>query len=318
MKNLNKILISGATGFIGSHLTEQLINEGFYVGIIKRKNSDTWRIKDSLDKIKSYDANLQDINEVANAVSHFKPDAILHLATYYTVEHKPSEVPVMIDTNILGAINLLEASKENAVKLFVNTSSCFVYEESENKLDENSKLKPLNLYGLTKIHSEDACSFYAEKYGLKAMTLRLFPPYGPKDNERRLVPYAIKSFLNETPLKMTSGKQKWDFTYVEDVVNAYSKALNLDELFEGHEIFNIGAGNAASVREVVTNLKEITGSMCEPEWDAVPHRKNEIWYNCADINKAKKLLNWEPQINIREGLQKTVEWYKDFWKENGR
>ena len=123
---INKVLITGATGFIGSHLVQRLIHEKLEVGIIKREYSDVWRIKGLLDKIVTYDVDLCDTQGIAKAVSHFRPDVIFHLATYYAVDHKPQEIPLMVDTNVLGTINLLDAAKESMVKLFVNTSSCFV------------------------------------------------------------------------------------------------------------------------------------------------------------------------------------------------
>lgn len=316
MENLNKVLITGATGFIGSHLTQRLIPEGFEVGIIKRERSDAWRIKDLLDKIVVYDVDLRNTQEVSKAVSHFRPDVIFHLATYYAVEHESQEVSPMVDTNVLGTVNLLEASKESMVKLFVNTSSCFVYKESENKLSENDALSPLNLYALTKIQAEQACSFYAEKYGLKAITFRIFPPYGPADHERRLIPYVIKSLLDEERLKLTTGGQRWDFVYVEDIVDAYFKLLSVPDLSRKHEIFNIGTENVISVREVVSRIKDIIGSELEPDWGAIPHRKNEVWFTCADMSKSENILGWQSKIQIlEEGLEHTVEWYKKFWKK---
>jgi nucleoside-diphosphate-sugar epimerase len=312
----NKVLITGATGFIGSHLTQRLISEGFEVGILKRENSDVWRIKTLLDKIVVYDVDLRDTQEVSKAVSHFRSDAIFHLATYYAVDHRPQEVSLMVDTNVLGTLNLLEASKESAVKLFVNTSSCFVYNESENKLRENDDLNPLNLYALTKIQAEQACTFYAEKYGLKAITFRIFPPYGPADHERRLIPYVIKSLFEGERLKMTTGEQRWDFVYVGDIIEAYLKILNMPDLPTKYEIFNIGTGNAVSVREVVTRIKAIMGGELEPEWGANPHRKNEVWFTCADIGKTESFLRWKPKIQILDtGLEFTVDWYKHLWEK---
>lgn len=317
MENLDRVLITGATGFIGSHLTHKLVGEGFKVGIIKRENSNVWRIRDLINKLSTYNADLRDIHEVSKAISHFKPDVIFHLATYYAVEHKSEEVSLTLDTNVLGTINLLEASKKYNVKLFINTSSCFVYQESKNKLRENTELGPLNLYALTKIQAEQACSFYTEKYGLGTITFRLFPPYGPADHERRLIPYTIKNFFEGKKVKLTTGKQRWDFVYVDDIIDAYFKLLNIPNLPIKHEIFNIGTGNAISIREVISQLKEIIGTSIEPEWGVIPHRSNEIWYICSDINKAKDILKWQPKIQIlREGLKLTVKWYKNLWKEN--
>jgi nucleoside-diphosphate-sugar epimerase len=310
-----QILITGATGFIGSHLTRWMIQEGFEVGILKRRKSNTWRIKDLLDRIVIYDVDLRDTHEVSKAISHFRPDVIFHLAAYSTVEHKPQEIPLMVDTNVLGTINLLEASKESMVKLFVNTSSFFTYKESENKLRENVDLSPLNLYALTKLQAEQACSFYTEKYGLKTLTFRIFTPYGPADHGSRLIPYVIKSLLIGEKTKVTTGRQKWDFVFVGDTVDAYFKLLSIPDLPEKHEIFNIGSGNAVSVREIVLRIKAILGCELEPDWGAIPHRKNEVWFACADICKAETILGWKPKTQIEEGLKHTVEWYKNFFEK---
>lgn len=312
----DKVLITGATGFIGSHLTQRLIHEGFEVGIIKRKNSNVSRIKDLLDKIVAYDVDLRDMQAVSKAVSHFRPDVIFHLATYYAVEHQPQEISLMVDTNVLGTTNLLEASKDSMIKLFVNTSSCFVYKERKHELRESAELNPVNLYALTKIQAEQACSFFAEKYGLKIITFRIFPPYGPADHERKLVPYVVKSLLEGEKLKMTTGMQKWDFVYVDDIVNAYTKLLSISEFPQRHEILNVGTGNAISVREVVSQIKEIIDAELEPVWGVIPHRKNEVWFTCADINKTKSFLGWQPETKLREGLERTVKWYRTSGKRD--
>lgn len=309
METPHKILVTGAAGFIGSRLTHRLIKEGFEVGIIKREKSDTWRIKDILGKITTYDADLKDTEKISKVISEFKPDTIFHLATYYAVDHKPQEIPLMIDTNILGTINLLEAAKESKVNLFVNTSSCFVYKESKDKLKETDDLKPLNLYALTKIHAEEACSYYSETYGLNTITFRIFPPYGPADNIRKLIPYIIKTLSDEETLKLTTGLQRWDFIYVEDIIDAYIKLLKVTKLPEKHDIFNIGTGNTASIREIACQIKSITESKIEPEWGAIAHRQNEVWFTCADISKTKRFLNWEPGTHIEQGLKSTVEWF---------
>lgn len=314
---MNKVLISGSNGFIGSHLTHRLVKEGYTVGIIKRRNSNMWRIKELIDKVSNYELDLKDAKEILKTVVNFKPDIIFHLAAYYAVEHKSEETSPMVETNVLGTLNLLEAAKEAEVKLFVNTSSCFVYEENTQKIREDANLKPLNLYALTKIQAEQACTFYTEKYKFKAVTFRLFPPYGPFDNERRLIPYVIRRFYQRKPLKLTSGMQKWDFTYVDDIVDAYMKLLSVTNLHNGHEIFNIGKGKTACIREVIVQIKKIMGATYEPEWGAIPHRKNEVWFICADISKAKAFLNWRPRKTLEEGIKATVKWYKSYLEKGG-
>lgn len=309
---IKKVLITGGAGFIGSNLAQRLVEKKFKVGIIERPTADLWRIRDIVSSVKMYNADLQDTRAISKAISDFKPDVIFHLATYYAIEHKPAEIPDMLNTNVVGAINLLEAARETEVKLFVNTSSCFVYKASKDKLREDSVLDPLNLYALTKVSAEEVCTFYSEKYGSRCITFRIFAPYGPGDHKRRLIPCIIESFLKKQRPRMTSGKQRWDFIYVDDIVDAYLSLLNVPGLPLRHEIFNIGTGVAISVREIGEQLKKIINTNVEPEWSAVEHRKNEVWFISADISKAKRLLGWTPKTQILEkGLELTVKWFKN-------
>ena len=310
MGNLSRVLITGATGFIGSNLTRRLVKEGFDVGIIKREKSDVRMLGDFNNKIDAYAVDLQDAQGVSKVVSHFKPEFIFHLAAYHAVEHKLQDTSLMVDTNVLGTINMLEASKDSMVKLFVNTSSCSVYKERKDNLTESSDLSPLSLYALTKIQAEQACSFYAENYDLKTISFRLFHTYGPADNERRLVPYVVKELLKGKRPKLTKGTQEWDFTYVCDIADAYIRTLSISDFPQKHEVFNVGTGNATSVREVASLIREIIDCKVEPEFGAIPHRKREIWHFCADISKIRSFLGWKPETKLRNGLEQTVDWYQ--------
>lgn len=312
MEEIKSVLVTGATGFIGSHLVFGLIQEGFDVAIIKRENSDTYRIKNILSKLHVYNADICDSEKVSDIISSFKPDAIFHLAAYYAISHKTQEMSCMIDTNVLGTINLLDAAKNAGVKFFANTSTCFVYEDCTSNLREDAELSPVNLYALTKMQAEFACLFYSKKYKLKTITFRLFPPYGPYDSRRKLIPYLIMSLLKGEPPRMTTGKQKWDFIYVDDIINAYIKlASNYQNLSNEHEIINLGTGSAISVQEISSLVKGIIGTELDPLWGSVPHRDNEVWFLSADITKAKNLLNWTPKRQIGEGLSNTINWCKE-------
>lgn len=311
-----RILVTGATGFIGSHLVHQLLREEHDVGIIKRPTSKTWRINDILDQLTVFETDLQDLCKIQDAVEIFKPDVVFHLATHYVTEHTPADIKPLYETNVLGTVNLLDSMIDSTVKLFVNTSSCFVYgsgscSNKDQHMSEGDFLNPSNLYALTKVQGEEACSYYAERYGVKCVTLRLFPPYGEWDNERKLIPFVIRKMIDGEELQLTSCKQKWDFTYIDDVIGAYMKVLFILEFSEKHEIFNIGTGYAPSIKRVVLMIKDILGSNIKPKFGAIPHRNNEVWHTCADASAAQKNLDWTPKTKLKEGLRKTVRWYQE-------
>lgn len=317
MNKFNKVLITGAAGFIGSHLLQKLLDENFEVGIIKRSTSDIWRIKDLLGKVKIYDADICNFKEIEKAVFNFKPDVIVHLAYHYALGPNPEEIVKLSNTNVIGTSNLLESSKMNRVKRFINTSTCSVYEDcGNNTLNENNNLKPINHYALTKIQAEQACTYYAENSDLEVVTLRIFPPYGPADNERRLIPFLVKSFLNKEKPKLTAGEQKWGFTYVSDIVDAYVKSILLPSLHLKHEIFNVGDEQVISIRDVVFKIKKMLDSDVEAGLGEILYRPGEPGFICADNTKIKRVLKWEPKVDINEGLKLTIDWYKTFFKSN--
>jgi nucleoside-diphosphate-sugar epimerase len=311
MAGIRRILVTGAHGFIGSHLTRALLEEGYEVGILRRKTSDLSRIRDLENHISHHPADLRDPASVQSAIGESGPDAIIHLATYYAVEHRPDEIGVMMDTNVKGTIALLDASQAGRIALFLNTSTCAVYREMETPLGEADGLSPQNLYALTKLQAEEACRFYSERLGVPAATLRLFPPYGPADNERRLIPYAIRTLLCDQDVRLTTGTQKWDFVYVDDIVSAFLAALRQPEKAASAGMMNVATRDPRSVREVVTRIREMTGSKGNLLWGAVPHRRNEVWYNSGSPERIRSVLGWEPRVSLDEGLARTIAWFRD-------
>jgi nucleoside-diphosphate-sugar epimerase len=312
---IKKVFVTGATGFIGRHLIQLLADEGYYVGILVRSPA-SFSNGGGMKNVTSFIGDVRHYDDLKTAFSAFKPDAVIHLVTYYAVMHRADEIGVMLDTNVKGTINLLEAAKESGtVRLFVNTSTCAVYKQKKQHLTEDDAIKPQNLYAVTKLQAEAACSFYAEMFNLPCVTLRLFPPYGPGDKDRRLLPYVIGCLQKKIPPNLTTGKQEWDFVYISDIVSAFLKALRASPFMEMHEIINIGTGEPLSVRFVVEKIKKDMGSDTDLLWGSVEHRVNEVWNNSADISKAQKILDWSPQIGIGDGLKKTVEWFSDYFRK---
>jgi nucleoside-diphosphate-sugar epimerase len=311
MAGIRRVLVTGAHGFIGSHLTRALLREGYQVGILHREHSNLRRLRDLEGRISHHTADLRDPASVQAAVMEAHPDVVVHLATYYAVEHRPDEVGVMMDTNVKGTIALLEACRETEVALFLNTSTCAVYREKDVPLTENDPVSPQNLYALTKLQAENACRFYSERLGVPAATLRLFPPYGPADNERRLIPYAIRSILAGEEVRLTSGTQRWDFVYVDDVAAAFVAAVKRPGDAASAGILNVGTGDPRAVRDLVIRLAGLTGEKARLLWGAVPHRRNEIWFNSGSWGKIRSVLGWEPRVPLDEGLERTIAWFRD-------
>ena len=292
--------------------------EGYSVAALVRSASASQK-SGRIKGVSYFIGDIRNYEDLKTAFSAFEPDAVIHLVAYYAIMHRVDDIGVMIDTNVKGTINLLEAAKESgAVQLFINTSSPQVYEQEKQhlKVNEEDVIKPQSLYAVTKLNAEVACSYYADTLRLPCVTLRLFPPFGPGDHERRLIPYVIGSILKNTPPNLTTGKQEWDFVYIDDIVNAYLAVLKSYPFKDDHAIFNIGTGDAVSVRLFVEKIKGCLGSDIDLRWGSIEHRANEVWYNSADIAKAQTVLHWSPQTGIDEGIKKTVAWFKDYFQKD--
>jgi UDP-glucose 4-epimerase len=311
---VRKVFVTGATGFIGRHLVKRLVAEGYSVGALVRSSS-SLRKTEGMGEISPYEGDVRNYDDLKKAFSAFQPDAVIHLVTYYAVMHRADEIGVMLDTNVKGTINLLEAAKESGtVKLFINTSTCAVYKPENRLLTEQDAVRPQNLYAMTKLQAEEACSYYAEAFDLPCVTLRLFPPYGPGDHERRLIPYVIDSIIKNVPPNLTTGKQEWDFVYIDDIISAFVATLKASPFSDKHPIFNIGTGNAVSIRTVVEKIRHALGSDIDLPWGSVPHRVNEVWYNSSNSSQAANVLGWKPETGIDDGITRTVGWFKDYFQ----
>jgi nucleoside-diphosphate-sugar epimerase len=311
---IRKVFVTGATGFIGKHLINTLFRQGYEVAALVRSASLASKTA-GIDNVTWFTGDIRNYDDIASAFAIFRPEAVIHLVTYYAIMHRADEIGVMLDTNVKGTVNLLEASKEyGGVQLFVNTSSTQVYEPKPRRLTEEDAIRAQSLYAVTKRNAEEACSFYADSFGLPCVTLRLFPPYGPGDQERRLIPYVIGCILKNSPPNLTTGRQEWDFVYVDDIVSAFLTVLRSFSFKEGHRVYNIGTGQPISVRTIVEKIRKNLNSDIDLPWGSVPHRANEVWYNSADISRVEKELGWKPATEIDEGLNKTIAWYRDYYK----
>lgn len=297
------ILLTGATGFLGSHLLEALLNAGYEVSILKRSTSDTWRIGHLPDRVKSYDA---DKGLIAKAFEERPIDVVVHMATLYRKFNDEQQALQMVEANINFPLRLLELAASYGVRGFINTGTFFECDCSRLPLEENAPAKPFNFYAKTKLAFESIVRMYADR--MHTVTLRLFSPYGEKDNEK-LIPVLIQKMLLGETVELSDGFQKLDFIYATDVVTAYVRAIEkIEEFDQGHEVFNIGSGIGISVREVVSVLEQHLGRPVAKKWG--PPSSVDIPAVFADISKAKSKLGWEPKFSIHDGLVKTLEYYK--------
>lgn len=300
------LLLTGATGFLGSHLLEVLLHEGHRVIILKRSTSDTWRIEHLLAQSTSYNVDQIPLEEIFKLR---QIDYIIHLATFYKKAHSIDDIVPMFDANVTFPTKLLDLGMAHGVKGFINTGTFFEYDPSILPISEANPIKTFNLYAKSKLAFEQILKSYTDEGKIKAVTLKIFSPFGPKDDVNKLIPFIVSKALKNEPISLSEGFQKLDFIYAGDIAQAYLKTLTQIDTFSEYESFNIGSGNSYSVREVISLLEELMEKSINKIWGSPSTVDNPVII--ASRSKAKDQLGWEPQISLRSGLEATIKYYQE-------
>lgn len=308
-----KIIITGGAGFIGSHIGEALAKAGHEVVLIDNLDgyySPELKKKNIGAVLKSgnasfAEADVTDISTLKKIISK-GVDYVFHEAAQPGIRISVEDPFKPNNVNVLGTLNVLQASLEARVKRLINASSSSVYGKVNYlPLDEDHPTQPVSPYGVSKLAAEHYCRVFFEVYGLPTVSLRYFTVYGPRMRPDLAISIFTKNILNNKPITIFGdGRQTRDFTYIEDIVKANMKLLDTDKV-DG-KVINIGDGSRISVNELVAYLGQIMS--INP---AVVHsatRKGDAEHTQADVSLAKKLIGYSPDISIEEGLNKFVRW----------
>jgi len=303
-----RVLITGATGFIGANLCREFLKNGASLYILTRKTSNKWRISDILPDLREVCVDLLDAGNLEREVLAIKPEIILHTATYggHRFESQESRI---IETNFLGTVNMINACKNIDFEIFVNTGSSSEYGIKSEAMREKDILEPIDIYGVSKAAASLYCQAFARKENRAVVTLRLFSPYGYYDESVRLVPSVILSSLKGENPRLSSPRPVRDFLFIEDLTAAYLKVVeNFRSIGEG--AINIGSGKQYCVGDIANKIIELTGKNLTPDWGRAvinPRLEPDSW--CADISLAENKLQWKPAHGLEAGFRKTLDWF---------
>ncbi len=304
---MSKILVSGGAGFIASHLTDKLIEKGHQVVVID--NLSTGKKENLNPKAKFYEADICN-SEIAQIFQEEKPEIVFHFAAQIDVRESVKDPIQDAKVNILGSLNLLQNCQKNGVKKFIFASSGgAIYGDTDViPTPETHSENPESPYGICKLTVEKYLHFFKETFGLNYTALRLANIYGPRQNSKGeagvIAVFCDQMLKNEEVVINGDGEQTRDFVFVDDVVNA--ALLSIEQ--EKSDIYNIGTGIETNINEIFRKIKELTNSDCEEIH--VPAKQGEQKRSCLDNSKAKQELNWDPEYNLEEGLEKTVNWFR--------
>jgi nucleoside-diphosphate-sugar epimerase len=289
-----RVLLTGAGGFVGSHLAEELRRQGAEVLDIDVRGNNPIDLRD-----------WQRLREFGSKLG--KVDLVFHLAALMFVPYAFENPREVYEVNVLGTLNLLELCRLQKVDRIVFASSYIYGSPQYLPVDEAHPINPNNPYARSKVMGEAFCRAYNQDCGLKCTILRPFNIYGEGQNDSFLIPSILKQIVGGK-VELMDPEPRRDLLYITDAIKAYLKAGE----YEGadFEVFNIGLGSSYSVDGIVRSILNIWGRQVEVSYQH-ERRRNEIMDVVANIQKAAKELGWTPEVELKEGLRRYIKWYKD-------
>lgn len=295
---MQSALVTGGSGFIGSHLVSRLQEMGWTVSVLSR---DPQRASSILQDIPQsavchYDGSYE---SVLASVETSEPDVVFHLASHFVAEHKIADIEPLLESNLCFGTRLLEAMSTTGVRHFVNTGTSW-------QNFHGDAYDPVCLYAATKQAFEDMLFFYAASGRVSAITLKLFDTYGPGDTRPKLLPALRRAAQSSEVLRMSPGEQKLDLVYIDDVVDAYVRASKRlgEEHIDDTSDYAVTSGQAVPLRGLVELMQELTGGKPEVEWGARPYRVREVM---EPWKGGQVVPGWAPKVGLREGLERFLQ-----------
>jgi len=307
-----KYLVTGGAGFIGSHITEELVKRGEKVRVLD--NFLTGKKENLASFLADIDLIKGDIRDYSLCQIALKGiDYVLHQAALPSVPRSVSDPIFSNEINITGTLNMLFASKEEGIKSFVFASSSSVYGDDQRlPKKEGNEGSPLSPYALEKLTGEHYCRIFSQLYGFNTVCLRYFNIFGPRQDPFSQYAAAIPNFVtkilkNENPIIFGDGEQSRDFIFVSNVVQANLLACKAQNV--SGEVFNIACGIRTTVNVLVDEIKTVLGKDIPSNF--TDPRPGDVKHSHADISNAVERLNYKPLITFKEGLKKTISWYEE-------
>ena len=316
---MRNVLVTGGAGFIGSHLCGWLLAEGghavsvvddfndFYDPAIKRRNAAMFADR---PEFRLFEADIRDRAAVEEVFRTARFDCVVHLAARAGVRPSLTEPALYVETNVNGTLNLLEAARAGRVPQFVFGSSSSVYGENEKVpfSEDDPVANPISPYAATKGAGELLCHTYAHLYGLRCVALRFFTVYGARQRPDLAIHKFARLISEGKPIPVFGdGTTRRDYTYVDDIIQGVRAAMDYER--SPYEVINLGESRTVELRELIALLEKELGRAAVI--DRQPPQPGDVPQTFADIAKARRLLGYDPQTPIEEGIRRFVEWFRN-------
>ena len=318
MDGKRSVLLTGGAGFIGSHLTERLLAEGrfrvtvvddfndFYAPAIKRANVAPFLARRDFQLV---EADIRDRAALKRAFAEARPDIVVHLAARAGVRPSLAEPLLYAETNINGTLNLLELAREHHVRQFVFGSSSSVYGINAKVpfAEDDPISQPISPYAATKAAGELLCHTYSHLHNLRAVCLRFFTVYGARQRPDLAIHKFARLISEGRPIPVFGdGTTRRDYTFIDDIVDGLRAAMDYEA--SRYEVINLGESRTVELGELIALLEKELGQ--QAQIDRQPAQAGDVPQTFADIGKARRLLDYNPQTPIEEGIRRFVEWFK--------
>jgi len=308
------VLVTGGAGFIGSHVVEALLAQGhtitvlddfndFYDPALKRRN-----VAGFGEQTRVVETDIRDTAALRPVFVQHGFDAIVHLAARTGVRPSTVHARLYAEVNVLGTQSVLELAREFGVKKFILASSSSVYGLNRNIpfREDDLAVQPISPYAATKLAAEALCRVYHHLYGLDMVCLRLFTAYGPRQRPDLAIHKFTSAILRGKPVEVYGdGTARRDHTHVDDIVQGVLACFHREF---GYEVINLGESRTVELRELVQLIERATGKKAQIR--QLPEQAGDVPVTCADISKAKRLLGYNPQVNIETGIERFVDWFR--------
>lgn len=293
----NSCIITGATGYIGSHVLKYLLSEGWDIHVVADPRFGYDNIKDVMSKIDVFEYS-GNIDALCTYFKKVQVDVVFHLAAAVITNYQPSQVPVLIQSNVQFGTEILEAMKQSSTKLFIGTGS---YWQNYNNEDYN----PVDLYAATKEAFEKILKYYTEVERIRAITLRLFDVYGTGDHRPKLWNIIKQIAGTDQELNMSPSEQLLDMVFISDVCTAYEQAYTLLVTNNDirNEVYGVYTNQRLPLKEIVEMYKKIIGRPAHINYGGKPYKKREVM---EPTDKLKVLPNWKPEVSLEKGFQQII------------
>ena len=301
-----RVLIVGGGGLVGRHLTSRLLAEGMNVTATTRHRTIPKRLEELADSLSIQTLDLTNREETIDVVKTLEPGYVFNLVST-TFNPPPQSSSEHFSVNVVGLTNLMEAMHAIEDARLVFTGSAAAY-GSGRDLKETCPDRPENHLGLSKAATSVLIRNAAQVFGLHAVELRLFTPFGPFEAPHRFIPSVILAALTGTPRSFSDGRQRRDFVFIDVVVDAM--VLSIQKEMDSGSILNISTRMSRTIRSVSEEILSQMKAEISPKWGELPVRSDEIWDLSGPYDTAKAVLGWSPKTTLEEGLQMTIDWFR--------